>query len=801
MKHITLTLAAFAILFNYALSQNCGLNMVEVEIQLTTDTYASETSWQLIEVHTDSVLFNVPQGSLSNSTFYSETFCLVNNNCVSFVLYDSFGDGICCGYGIGSYSILIDGVEVATGGEFANVDVASFNCPNGMVCESANTITEGNYTAIFDDHWYTFTPDTVGTFTISTCGFNSCDTEIWVYDNCGNGVVNETNAGTIYYDDNEGGCGSQAVVTAAFNQGETYWIRIGDADDDCFAAIDWEIVYNGPVIGCTDPNACNYQPLATVSDGTCIYPGDPACPDGPDLLMRQDVLESSIYLTTLNNNDQCAISEGCLQGYGQRDILRFTTHIQNIGNQDYFIGAPSAQPGQFTFDNCHGHWHYDGYAEYLLFDDDGLELPIGFKNGFCVLDLECSGGGTAQYGCGNMGISAGCGDIYHSGLSCQWIDVTDVPDGRYTFVMRTNWDNAPDALGRYENETNNNWAQVCILLDRSSGSLVFSLDNNCDAFVDCAGEIYGSAQPDCSGVCNGGTIMGDLDANGAQEIVDAQTYVSMILGDDIIANSCNDLNDDGDITVYDATLMASCLNFGGSHWHPDGGSHDHCIFPENIENIMDTVTLTILDANFDSLWVDIGIKNPDNHTLAYEFEMENIMIMNAESLVDADQYPISPQTVPGDTKVIGISYEDSVITKSVDFQPLVRIHLMSYSSDTICIKEIIDIVNENYETVVTKIENGCVIKPLATNITNVENSFYAVAHPNPFSESTTISWSGINENSLTLELVDITGRIVFSERNIRGSEYQLQKGDLAKGVYIYYLKGESATLSGKLILQ
>ena len=63
------------------------------------------------------------------------------------------------------------------------------------------------------------------------------------------------------------------------------------------------------------------------------------------------------------------------------------------------------------------------------------------------MDLECSDGGTGQYGCSNMGISALCGDIYGSGLSCQWIDVTDVADGTYFLIVRANWDFIPDALG------------------------------------------------------------------------------------------------------------------------------------------------------------------------------------------------------------------------------------------------------------------------------------------------------------------------------------------------------------------
>ena len=66
------------------------------------------------------------------------------------------------------------------------------------------------------------------------------------------------------------------------------------------------------------------------------------------------------------------------------------------------------------------------------------------------MDLECSDGGTAQYGCNIMGISAGCGDIYGANLSCQWIDLTTVPDGDYTMVVRTNWDQDPDAIGNVE---------------------------------------------------------------------------------------------------------------------------------------------------------------------------------------------------------------------------------------------------------------------------------------------------------------------------------------------------------------
>ena len=84
-----------------------------------------------------------------------------------------------------------------------------------------------------------------------------------------------------------------------------------------------------------------------------------------------------------------------------------------------------------------------------------------------------------------MGISAGCGDIYSSGLSCQWIDITDIDTGRYTFAIKVNWDQAPDALGNHESDYDNNWAQICFNLNRdSNGKPSILLDPNCPPYVD-----------------------------------------------------------------------------------------------------------------------------------------------------------------------------------------------------------------------------------------------------------------------------------------------------------------------------
>ena len=181
--------------------------------------------------------------------------------------------------------------------------------------------------------------------------------------------------------------------------------------------------------GCTDEAACNYNPAAELDNGSCIYPGDPLC-TGPDLMVVESAIENSLQAETMMvDENNCYIVEGCLNGYGERELVRFTTHIKNIGDIDYYIGttAESTPHSSSNGVTATTTGTTRGYAKYDLFTMDGQMLPIGFKNGFCVMDLECSDGGTFQYGCSNMGISAHCGDIYGAGLSCQWIDVTGIP--------------------------------------------------------------------------------------------------------------------------------------------------------------------------------------------------------------------------------------------------------------------------------------------------------------------------------------------------------------------------------------
>ncbi len=71
-------------------------------IELMTDNYPSETSWSLVNEDAQLIIAN---GELEEGVLHQTVVCLATG-CYIFSIVDSFGDGICAGYGDGYYSII-----------------------------------------------------------------------------------------------------------------------------------------------------------------------------------------------------------------------------------------------------------------------------------------------------------------------------------------------------------------------------------------------------------------------------------------------------------------------------------------------------------------------------------------------------------------------------------------------------------------------------------------------------------------------------------------------------------------------
>ena len=80
------------------------------------------------------------------------------------------------------------------------------------------------------------------------------------------------------------------------------------------------------------------------------------------------------------------------------------------------------------------------FAHFDILDLSGKRLSEGHKASFCLEDNDCQGV-DPKFDCenyGDQGITAGCKDIYHANIDCQWLDITEMDPGTYYFRMAIN---------------------------------------------------------------------------------------------------------------------------------------------------------------------------------------------------------------------------------------------------------------------------------------------------------------------------------------------------------------------------
>lgn len=198
-----------------------------------------------------------------------------------------------------------------------------------------------------------------------------------------------------------------------------------------------------PSYTCISAASC---PAERLCDPECCLLGT-ECAGGTcplaDLSVDASRLEPSIRVQTfLSSACELSPEEGpCIRAPGRRRLLAFTTFTPNLGEGALFLGDPEEQPEIFHFSTCHGHHHFDSYAKYELLDLAGNLVTDGGKRAFCLIDLEKVDpmAGPDRFDCDFQGIARGWADEYSNGLSCQWIDVTDVPPGDYLLQVRLNF--------------------------------------------------------------------------------------------------------------------------------------------------------------------------------------------------------------------------------------------------------------------------------------------------------------------------------------------------------------------------
>ena len=342
------------------LTRDCQDETVNVTFSMSNgDGWTSEYSWEIQDADGD-VILTGDYSTLADVCLDYGTYAAVG--------FDSFGDGWGGGVLTG---VTDDGAVVLYLSLGSQVDEAyqSFTlCPGdcvygctdpeamnydasataddgscyyeGEVCSAAEVVSDlvTGVTGSGSMWWQVDIPQTEGVLSLTTDEGGTPWNYFYIYDNCD--VDTQQLLYAVYNSNSEISFNDE---TSNYNEDATMDLYLGaTVYINAYNASATTLSWIGNVYGCTDPNASNYDPDATVDDGTC------EC-GGTVLMMYMfdswgDGWNSSTYAIT--DNAGSIIAEGTL-GSG---LAEGVDMICTPGDGDYviYVGEPPAASGDFN---------------------------------------------------------------------------------------------------------------------------------------------------------------------------------------------------------------------------------------------------------------------------------------------------------------------------------------------------------------------------------------------------------------------------------------------------------------------
>ena len=146
------------------------LDGVSIRLKLRTDDYPAETTWEVRDSN-NNIVFSGGMYNMANSLEIEE-WCLDPDGCYSFTIYDSYADGICCGFGEGNYEIVDENdiVLASSNGDFGSTETLNFCATFVCMLGADITFTPESETGANDGSLMISTIDGIGPFQYSIDG-------------------------------------------------------------------------------------------------------------------------------------------------------------------------------------------------------------------------------------------------------------------------------------------------------------------------------------------------------------------------------------------------------------------------------------------------------------------------------------------------------------------------------------------------------------------------------------------------------------------------------------------------------
>lgn len=114
----------------------------EVHFELIPDNWGSEITWEFVNSAGD-ILYSGGPYTNGNTDPINEIFELDVDDCYTFTIFDDVGDGICCGYGNGSYRLeTANGDLIVEGGDYDSSETTTFS--NFNVLNTEDNVLSGS---------------------------------------------------------------------------------------------------------------------------------------------------------------------------------------------------------------------------------------------------------------------------------------------------------------------------------------------------------------------------------------------------------------------------------------------------------------------------------------------------------------------------------------------------------------------------------------------------------------------------------------------------------------------------------